>query len=113
MPLIDIDKGDSLLLKDGRVVRVLSVFRPAGKIIRVDVVDDTQTSPMREAIFEREFARVMKKAVQVEPVAAPLPPEQAVKEKEPVSAAITADVAGRERQKTSSAEHKSKAEGKK
>ena len=101
---MELAKNDTLLLKDGRSVRVLSVFAPSGRIIRADVVDDASPTPTREAVFEKDFARILKKAVRPEPTAPPLPPEQAVKKQDGLDPNIKADVESRERHTTTAAE---------
>jgi hypothetical protein len=106
----EIEKGDTILLKDGRSVRVLSTYSPAGKLVHVNVVDDANPSPMRESVFEKDIAKILCKGKKFNTMEDKLPPEQAVKSKEPISEAIKKDVASREKHTTSAAASRHKAE---
>ena len=102
-----IEKGDVIATKDGRSVRVLSVYKPDGIIRKVDAVDDGAESPIREVIFSKDIARILvKRKKPEEQKQAALPPEQAVKEKVPVSEDLKKDVESRDRETTSSARAK-------
>ena len=79
---LDINKGDIIATKEGKEMRVLSVYRPGGDIVRVDCIDDHVESPMRTPIFIKDVLKVLKKHEPMSTTPIPLPPEQAVKEKE-------------------------------
>ena len=99
-----IEKGDVILLKDGRIVRVLAVYKPDGIIRRVEVVDDSSDSPMRTPVQSKDIARIMKKHEPPKEVKKDnIPAEQVVKEKIPVPDALKKDVEEREKQTTASA----------
>lgn len=57
-----IDKGDTILTKEGKEMRVLRVFQNGKDIQRLECVDDTTESPMRTTVFANNISRVLKKA---------------------------------------------------
>lgn len=108
--LITIEKGDKIITKDGRELRVLSVYKPDGTIIRVDGVEDNVPNPIRVPVFSKDIGRVMKRQKPQESHApAPQAPSEAVVHtKAPVSEAIKQDIDNRPKSKTTSAESKEK-----
>ena len=104
--LIEIEKGDTIALKDGRSVRVLSVYRPAGTIVRVDCIDDGDPNAMRFAAFSKDIARILKKAVRIKVKEQDKLPEglKGNKDVETLEK-VKEEVATRNKQTTTSAEH--------
>ena len=100
-----LERGDMILLKDGRTVRILSVYKPDGILRRVDCVDDASENPMRQPVDVKDVARILKKAPPKEAKKEALPPEQAVKEKVQVPAVLKKDIDERERETTASSKN--------
>ncbi len=100
---IEICKNDVIATKDGRELRVLSVYKPAGEILRVDCIDDRSANPMRTPVFSKDIARILVKYQPKPTVTEKLPPEQAVKEKEAIPQELKKDVDSRKKNKVASA----------
>jgi hypothetical protein len=108
MATLEIEKGDVIAIKDGRDVRVLSVYKPSGSIIRVDCIDDREASPMRFPVFSKDIVRILKKHEAKKTDNVKIPAEQVVQEKEETPVGLKEDVAGRKTEKTAAAEAKTK-----
>lgn len=63
MGAITIERGDTVITKDGKSYKVESVFYDANILRKVEGVDKTEDSPMRRPIFSDQIVRVMKKPV--------------------------------------------------
>ncbi len=110
--LPELEKGDVIITKDGREMRILSVYKPDGQVKRVDCVEEKSENPMRTPIFSENIGRILRKGPKLSPQPElKIPDGQIVQDKEPVAAGVVADVASREKQPTASAEAKRKAEG--
>lgn len=57
--VLKIEKHDTVVAKDGRRLRVLSVRRNGDQIQWVEGVDDTLESPMRSTVFRGDIVSVI------------------------------------------------------
>lgn len=62
----EIEKGDTIATKEGKSLRVLSVYKSGSDIIRVEGVDDTDESPKRIPILPSSITRILRKAPKAE-----------------------------------------------
>ena len=63
MPLIEIEKNDTIVAKDGKMYRVLSVYKNGDVLFKIDGIDDTEPSPMRRPIFSYDIVKVVRKGL--------------------------------------------------
>ena len=95
--LIELEKGDVILCKDGREMQVLSIYKPDGTVRRCDCVEVGVDTPMRTPIWAENISKILRKAPQKPPQPADvIPPEQKVGVKDPVPQAVKDDVAHRQ-----------------
>lgn len=62
----NLEKGDTVALRDGRSVEVLKVlpdYEKPGGFIRFDYVDHSEASPMRRTAYPSELLRIVRKTV--------------------------------------------------
>ena len=62
MALPELEVNDFISTKDGRELRILSLYKTGNEVIRLDGVDDNAPSPMRIVVFANNIARIIKKA---------------------------------------------------
>lgn len=96
--LLELEKGDVIITKDGREMQVISIYKPDGKVRRCDCVAVGDESPMRTPVWSENIARILRKAPK------PAEPEMKTYEgqpipKDPVLQAVNQDVAKRQEQK--------------
>lgn len=61
-----INVGDTVLTKDGHTLEVLSIrYKDGSEIHRLEGIDRASPSPMRTAVLQSNFLRVIKKSKKV------------------------------------------------
>ena len=65
MAIKEINKGDTILTKDGRKFVVESLRYLGGNLYKLEGVDRESPTPMRTTVWANEFQRVVKKAPKV------------------------------------------------
>ncbi len=62
----EIERNDTIATKDGRSMRVLSVYKSGNEILKVDAIDDSNESPKRTPLLPSDIIRILRKAPKAE-----------------------------------------------
>ena len=60
--LPEIERGDVIATKDGREMRVLTVYKNGNAIHRIEGIDDSVDSPIRTTVYSADITRILRKA---------------------------------------------------
>ncbi len=106
--VLELEKGDYILTKDGRELEVLGIYPPAARgnmISRIDGIDHSDPSPMRTPVFAKDILRIVRKAIPKKKIQESIPAGQVVNEKDiNLQEKVKEEVKGRGKTQTSSAE---------
>jgi hypothetical protein len=75
MALPELERNDVVLTKDGREMRILSIYKSNNTVHRVEAVDDSKDIPTRTTIYANNIMKILRKhikPVEPAPVAAPV-----------------------------------------
>lgn len=61
MGLIEIEREDTVIVKDGRSIRVMAVYKTGKQLHRIEGVDDNEPIPTRRPFFFHDIVRVIKR----------------------------------------------------
>ena len=58
---MQLDINDVIATKDGKTLRVLSIYRSGGEITRIEGIDDNDDSPCRKTVYVNNLLRILRK----------------------------------------------------
>ena len=59
---MELERNDVIATKDGKTLRVLSIYKTGNEITRIEGVDDNSDSPCRRTVYNNNILRILRKA---------------------------------------------------
>jgi hypothetical protein len=59
---MELERNDVIATKDGKTLRVLSIYKTGNDITRVEGIDDASDSPCRRTVYVNNIQRILRKA---------------------------------------------------
>ena len=58
---MELGQNDVIATKDGKTLRVLSIYKTGNEVVRIEGIDDSAESPCRRTVYANNILRILRK----------------------------------------------------